>query len=154
MTEVPMNGIYKIECIVNNKVYIGRSKDIRNRWRQHRHALNKYKHGSKDMIKDWATYGRHKFTFQVIKLVDDDVNINIINAEENAIRETYAVDLRYCCSSYRPSRFNLGKDHTVNTRVPFKWTTKLRIIFELIDESPVPQITLDDIIYYLQLNKE
>ena len=28
-------GVYKIKNIINNKIYVGSSKDIKNRWYQH-----------------------------------------------------------------------------------------------------------------------
>ena len=38
------SGIYKITCIENHKFYIGSSKDIEKRWRQHKNTLRLNKH--------------------------------------------------------------------------------------------------------------
>ena len=35
-----MIGIYKIENIINNKVYIGSSNNIERRWKEHKRLLN------------------------------------------------------------------------------------------------------------------
>lgn len=36
-----MQGIYKITNTENGQVYIGRSTDIENRWKQHQEALER-----------------------------------------------------------------------------------------------------------------
>ena len=69
-----MQFLYKITNIVNNKIYIGQTKEPHNRWYQHsrdaanptkiiHHAINKY--------------GVHNFTFEVIATArtKDDSNI-------------------------------------------------------------------------------
>ena len=62
-----MIGVYQIECLSNNKKYIGVSKDIQRRWRQHRSLLFKGIHHSSDMQKDYNQYGEDSFEFKVIK---------------------------------------------------------------------------------------
>lgn len=37
-----MIGIYKIENLINGKVYIGQSKDIKKRWNEHRKISQKF----------------------------------------------------------------------------------------------------------------
>ena len=46
-----ISGIYKIENLINHKVYIGQSKDIKSRLYQHKHCeSNKHlKHAFKNM---------------------------------------------------------------------------------------------------------
>lgn len=58
-----MIGIYKITNMLNNKVYIGQSIDIEDRWRHHRN-LNK-----KDSLLSHAIakYGIDKFSFEVLE---------------------------------------------------------------------------------------
>jgi predicted GIY-YIG superfamily endonuclease len=62
-----MIGVYQIECLSNNKKYIGVSKDIQRRWREHRSLLFKGLHHSSDMQKDYNQYGETSFEFKVIK---------------------------------------------------------------------------------------
>ena len=38
------SGIYKIENIINNKIYIGSSKNIIKRFNQHKYELRNYNH--------------------------------------------------------------------------------------------------------------
>lgn len=62
-----MIGVYQIECLSNNKKYIGVSKDIQRRWKEHRSLLFKGQHHSSDMQKDYNQYGENSFEFKVIK---------------------------------------------------------------------------------------
>lgn len=59
-------GIYKIENIINNKIYIGQSKNIFSRISQHRYDLNNKIHGNKHLQKSWNKHGKENFIFNVI----------------------------------------------------------------------------------------
>ena len=52
-------GIYKITNLVNSKVYIGASKDIEDRWRDHRY-------GRTAIADDLKTFGLESFKFEVL----------------------------------------------------------------------------------------
>ena len=62
-----MVGIYKITNTVNDKVYVGQSKDIESRWFQHMYALNHNWHDNRHLQNSWNKYGADKFTFSVIE---------------------------------------------------------------------------------------
>lgn len=64
-------GIYKIENKVNGKVYIGSSKNIENRWKQHRRMLDKKEHHSQHLQSSWDVYGSEDFSFDIIEQVED-----------------------------------------------------------------------------------
>lgn len=64
-------GIYQIKNLVNGKVYIGSSVNIRARWAQHRSDLRKARHHSAALQRAWDKYGSAKFEFSVIELVED-----------------------------------------------------------------------------------
>ena len=38
------NGVYKITCLINNKVYIGATTNLRDRWSWHKSTLKNNKH--------------------------------------------------------------------------------------------------------------
>jgi hypothetical protein len=50
-------GIYSIYCTENEKQYIGSSKDIAQRWRDHRYELRNNKHGCYHLQNAWNKYG-------------------------------------------------------------------------------------------------
>ena len=46
-------GIYLIRNKINNKVYIGQSRNIKQRWSRHKCDLNKGIHGNKHLQKSF-----------------------------------------------------------------------------------------------------
>ena len=60
-----ISGIYKIENLINHKVYIGQSKNIYKRWQQHKnHAKHeKYKYVLYQAIRK---YGIENFSFEIL----------------------------------------------------------------------------------------
>lgn len=70
-------GIYKITNTKNDKVYIGSSKNILNRWGNHIFNLVGGKHHSNEFQKDFEKYGVENFIFQVLKILDNKENLLI-----------------------------------------------------------------------------
>lgn len=63
-------GIYKIENLVNDKVYIGQSKNINERIRKHKESLKYNHHFNKHLQRSWNKYGENNFKFNVIDICD------------------------------------------------------------------------------------
>jgi group I intron endonuclease len=61
------SGIYKIENLVNHKIYIGQSKNIHNRMLQHKNELKHRKHINTHLQKAVDKYGLDNFIFEVIE---------------------------------------------------------------------------------------
>ena len=65
-----ISGIYKIENIINGKVYIGQSKDLFKRYDQH--FCNAVKHSDKSYLYySMNNHGIENFTFQILKITFD-----------------------------------------------------------------------------------
>lgn len=62
-----MTGIYKIENVVNHKVYIGQSINIENRWAAHFESLCANTHYNDYLQRAWNKYGKDKFVFSIIE---------------------------------------------------------------------------------------
>lgn len=62
-----MQGIYKITNTENGQVYIGRSTDIENRWKQHQEALEKGVHHYLVCMKLSAYYKSKGHEVRVVK---------------------------------------------------------------------------------------
>ena len=60
-------GVYKITNLVNGKVYIGASKNIERRWRDHKKRINSPIHS------DLETYGLDNFKFEVLLECPEDM---------------------------------------------------------------------------------
>lgn len=72
-----MQGIYKIICSQEDKVYIGSSVNIARRWVEHRRDLNRGTHHCSLLQEAWDAYGDESFIFETVELCD-----NIVIAEQ------------------------------------------------------------------------
>jgi group I intron endonuclease len=60
-------GIYQIINIINNKSYIGSSKNIKKRWYRHRYELKRGCHHSVYLQRAWDKYGSCNFIFKILE---------------------------------------------------------------------------------------
>lgn len=59
--------IYKIECKINNKVYVGQTNNIQKRIKDHLYKLNKNIHYSLEFQQDFNKYGVDNFKFSILE---------------------------------------------------------------------------------------
>lgn len=59
-----MTGIYKIENLINHQIYIGQSKNIEKRWRDHK---NRAKTGTTKFYQALREYGIENFSWEIIE---------------------------------------------------------------------------------------
>lgn len=64
-------GIYMIRCNINNKIYIGESKNIWDRFDYHLQRLLNNKHDNEYLQKAFNKYGVLNFTFDIIELCEE-----------------------------------------------------------------------------------
>lgn len=68
-------GIYSIVNNCNNKMYIGQSYDIYNRWITHKAELRHNRHHNNKLQNAWNKYGEENFKFEIIlKCSIDDLD--------------------------------------------------------------------------------
>lgn len=65
------SGIYAIQNKVNGKIYIGSSKNIARRLKQHYQLLTRNKHHSYKLQADWNKYGEDAFEVFVVEEILD-----------------------------------------------------------------------------------
>jgi group I intron endonuclease len=82
------SGIYKIENLINGKIYVGRAIDLFNRRKYHFKYLIENKHHNKYLQEDFNKYGKEKFKFSII----EECDISILNEKEK-----YFIKERKCC---------------------------------------------------------
>ena len=100
------SGIYCIRNIINNKVYIGKSKNIYVRIRQHIYNLNnKSKDENRYLINSWHKYGEQNFIYFVIEYLE-------LNEELLRERELYWIE--NFNSTNENKGYNLRKDSSTN----------------------------------------
>lgn len=66
-------GIYKITNNVNGKVYIGQSVNIKARWKDHIHALNRGSSRCALLQRAWNKYKQENFSFEILELCSEDM---------------------------------------------------------------------------------
>jgi excinuclease UvrABC nuclease subunit len=64
-------GIYLITCTETKDTYVGKSKNLNQRWCQHRTDLKKGSHKNPHIQKLYDTYGPNSLTMELIELVED-----------------------------------------------------------------------------------
>ena len=68
-----MIGIYKITNLKDkNKIYIGRSLHIKQRWKAHIYELKTHRHINKELQDDWDKYGANSFQFNILAECDSN----------------------------------------------------------------------------------
>ena len=71
--ENKISGIYCIENKITNMVYIGLSKNINNRWKEHKYRLNRNIHPNNKLQNAWNKYGEESFEFFVLEKCDKNI---------------------------------------------------------------------------------
>ena len=66
-----ISGVYKITNTVTGDFYIGSSKDVKKRWREHKHPSVWKNHPNNQMYIDMQKYGVDKFVFEVIEEAEE-----------------------------------------------------------------------------------
>lgn len=61
-----ISGVYIIKCLVNNKMYVGSSKNIWRRWQTHWDKYEQAKTKNRAMYDDMNLYGKSQFIIGII----------------------------------------------------------------------------------------
>ena len=115
ITNVPRkSGVYQFKNKVNNKVYIGSSKNIYYRLKDHLKTLHANRHYNNYFQSSWNKYGEENFEFSILELCDVE-NILII--------EQKYIDSNNACNS--EFGYNLMPNALNNSG--YKWTDEYKI---------------------------
>ena len=63
-------GVYGIVNKLNNKIYIGESNNIQERWENHKNDLINNNHHSYKLQNDWNEYGIDNFDFKILETIN------------------------------------------------------------------------------------
>lgn len=79
-----VSGVYQIRNTVTGAVYVGSSKNLRQRWLEHRKKLRGNCNGNRNLQRAWNEHGESAFTFVVLHecpedalLVDEQAELDI-----------------------------------------------------------------------------
>lgn len=108
-----MIGVYAIKCIKNNKFYIGVSKNIEERWREHKSDLRNNKHHCIKLQRCCNKYGIESLEHIVIHQTDDYQSA--INLEAAMLK---ALDCKFMLNSVK-TNYGFSKEykHTKETKL-------------------------------------
>lgn len=124
-------GIYKITNIINNKIYIGSSVNIKRRKKYHLAELKNNKHGNIHLQRAFNKYGENVFKFDTIEYCTKDnlrkkeqCYINKLNPEYNILKivgssygRTINEELRQKLrDNMINNKYALGYKHTEETK--------------------------------------
>lgn len=77
------SAIYIIQCLINDKVYVGSAVNVYSRISTHKANLNLNKHSNKHLQSAYNLYGAENFEFKIVEVVEDK-NL-LLKKEENWI---------------------------------------------------------------------
>ena len=122
------SGIYKIENLVDGKVYIGQSNDVKRRWKEHKRYMTRNDKKQLPLYKAMVKYGIENFSFKVlIECSVDDMNeleMFYIEAYDSFIKSENSKGYNTTLGGEGTRGFGLsgvknpmyGKHHSVETR--------------------------------------
>jgi len=106
-------AIYKIENLINGKVYIGSSQDVRQRLRMHKSQLKRGIHGSSHLQASFNKYGEENFYFSIVEIVEKQ---NLIEKEKYYIEKHKALE----------RKFGYNKASIIENTSGYKWSEESR----------------------------
>ena len=66
-------GIYYIYCLVNGRIYIGSSINVRNRFWEHRRSLKASNHKNRHLQRIYDKYGKDSLVYKLIENCEESV---------------------------------------------------------------------------------
>lgn len=143
-----MTGIYLITNIETNKQYVGKSKDIERRWKQHMNNLNCNEHHNKELQEDWIKYGQDKFTFKILESCSEKL---LSNREKHWIDIFNAREYGYNYDSRNNTKSTYNNKNSINHK---------KFIQEIFDickhyysKDQLGLIYLEDLCEFLNIDK-
>lgn len=115
------SGIYRITNIINNKIYIGSSSNLKSRKYVHFNNLSKNKHPNNSLQSDYNKYGKDNFKWEIIEYVEK-IEDKYLLRDILVNREQYWMDSYECYNKEKgynlsPSaNNNCGYKHSEKTK--------------------------------------
>jgi group I intron endonuclease len=129
-----ISGIYKIVNKSNGKYYVGSSKDIQDRWIQHKADLRNNNHKNDYLQNSWNKHGETTFDFVVVENVDkkdlllvEQKYLNIVKTEKDKCYNLKFIAEGGDISDYsrnKISKFHKGKILSEETRRKISESTR------------------------------
>ena len=139
------SGIYIIENIINGKVYVGSTINIKKRWYAHKTTLNHNCHDNSFLQNAWNKYGETNFSFIIL----EEVVVEKLLEREQYYINLYDACNRNCGYNLMPTAGNnLGYKHTEETKLKISNINKGKILSEETKNNMKIAATKKDKSYY------
>jgi group I intron endonuclease len=107
-------GIYKIENLIDKKIYIGSSVNLVNREYKHFWMLNKNKHDNQHLQNSFNKFGENSFKFEILDECDEQ---SLIEKENYYINQNKSNNQEF---GYNLASVNKFRRNTFNDEVKLK----------------------------------
>ena len=107
-------GIYKIENLIDKKIYIGSSVNLGNREYKHFWMLNKNKHDNQHLQNSFNKFGENSFKFEILEECDEQ---SLIERENHYINQNKSNNQEF---GYNMALVNEFRRNTYNDEVKRK----------------------------------
>ena len=149
-------GIYCIKNIINNKVYIGSSNGILNRWASHKYYLKNNIHKNPHLQNAYNKYGSENFVYEIIKECKES---DLISEEDKNIILYKSLDRDFGYNIELPSRQNQSTESNEKRRIAMTGKKKteehrLNISKAQIGKKQTPERIEAQKNYYKNLTEE
>lgn len=119
------SGVYKITNLINNKIYLGSSSDLRSRKKSHLFLLRNNNHPNKHLQNSYNRYGDNNFKWEIIEYVEFNENKeilkkNLLEREQHWIDELKVCDKKYGYNIRTLAESNIGFKHSKETIYKFR----------------------------------
>lgn len=145
--EINKSGVYKITNLINNKIYIGCSKNISSRYRSHICNLKQGKSECRILQKAIIKYGFINFSFEVIEVCDNYYEREIVLLQELKPEYNIVIETKIRREISKESR-QLMSDKRKGIPSPFKGTknpnyvrtNKYKVFYNNIEYNNVQEL--------------
>lgn len=107
-----ISGVYSIKNNITNLEYIGSSKNIEKRWKEHLWMLESRKHHSKKLQNAWNKHGKDNFTFSIIEECELEL---LLETEQFWIDKKQAYKRKFGYNICEKANSVIGKKHSEET---------------------------------------
>lgn len=130
------SGIYCIKNDINDKVYVGKAKNLANRWEQHKSKLLKNNHDNIFLQQDFNEYGIDAFTFSVLEYVPEQPNLDkVLFAKEKEWGDK--LNARDTNCGYNIANFQQQKENSYKEAILYCWNKEQKVITYITYHLPL-----------------